>query len=43
MRARIEKNGHVELEKVITALEERGVYAGALIKKRKYCPKGVPL
>ena len=24
------------------ALEERGVYTGAIINKRKYCPKGVP-
>ena len=30
------------MEKGITALEERDVYSGALIKKRKYWPKGVP-
>ena len=28
--------------KVITELEARGVYAADLIKKRRYCPKGVP-
>ena len=28
--------------KGIMALEERGVYTGAIINKRKYCPKGVP-
>ena len=30
------------VEKGITTLEERGVYYGALITKRKYWPKGVP-
>ena len=28
--------------KVITYLEAKGMYAGALIKKRCYWPKGVP-
>jgi hypothetical protein len=30
------------VSKGIVALEAKGVYAGALIKKRKYWPKGVP-
>ena len=28
--------------KGITELEAKGVYVAALIKKRHYCPKGVP-
>ena len=28
--------------KGITELEAKGVYAAVLIKKRRYCPKGVP-
>ena len=31
------------VSKGITALLEFGVYSTALIKKRKYCPKGVPV
>ena len=32
----------VFVAKGIMLLEERGVYTGDIIKKRKYCPKGVP-
>ena len=28
--------------KVITDIESKGVYVADLIKKRRYCPKGVP-
>ena len=31
------------VSKGITALLGFGVYAAALINKRKYCPKGVPV
>ena len=32
----------VFVAKGIMLFEERGVYTGAIIKKRKYCTKGVP-
>ena len=30
------------VSRVIVELEQKGVYRASLIKKKKYCPKGVP-